>query len=230
MDENKNGVQGDSPNPPKPAGQVEKPNGSGNDKDKNFAELRKKNEDLERENEELRQKLGGNSTERTLVVEDGDEAPKGKKEVATDATKVIFDRDMKKAVRKWNTKNKVSKEEWATIQNSVHLRGDEDDEEIYEKIDASYNSLPSVKQKREKELIDQGRNEAMRELSDEELDMGVGGGDSTAPGAGQAQPRFNQKTRSFVKGLGMSQKELNEVDPNGDPRKEKILDPKYQDR
>ena len=126
-----------------------------------------------------------------------------------DTLQVIFARDMKEAVHQWNKKNKVSSEEWAQIKSKVSLNGDETVSEIQDKIDEIYQNIPAVREKREKMLIEKGKKIAMSEFQDEEMDIGGGGdvdfGDKT-------EIRVNTKTKKWAKGLGLSEKEIKEVD------------------
>lgn len=212
---------------------VESGDDKGKDKDKNFAELRKKNEQLEKDLAEERRLRQEEANKRKLDVkeedddedeeEDKDKDPKKSKSEISEATRLMFDRDMKKAVRSWNSKNKVTADEWAAIKKRVSLNGDELDSEIEEKIDAAYHSIPSVREKRDKELILKGKKEAMKEFQDEELDLG-GGGDGDL-GGGDA-PRFNSKEKKWLDGFGVNQEARNKIDKSSDDHRNwKVLDP-----
>lgn len=183
-----------------------------NDKDQNFANLRAEKERLEKELAEARAQSQQN--DRSLSVEPEETPSEKPQDNNVDTLKVIFERDAKEATRMWNRKNEVTAEEWQTIKSKVALRGDETQSEIYDKIDEAYHSLPSTREKREKELIEKGKQEAMRQFSDEELDVSTGG---DADYSGTPQPRYNQKTKAWAKGLGLSDEELSKVDTDGDP-------------
>ena len=200
-----------------------------NDKDKNFSALRKKNKSLEEENKELKEKnesLEETEGDRNLEKDDEDDPEKDKKEKPSDVDKKLFDRDMKKAVRNWNSKNKVSKEEWAKIKDKVSFEGNEDDDQIYEKINDAYSSLPGVREKREKELKEEGKKEAMNEFQDSEMDFG-GGGDIDHGGTNE--PRFTQKEKSWLKTFGVTKEEQKKIDKSSTSHNDwEILDPEYK--
>ncbi len=188
-----------------------------NNKDKNFAELRKKASTLEKENAELRQKLESNKT-----IEKDEE----KKPEKADPLKVVFERDLKDVAREWNKKNKVTADEWAELKKRVTLKGDETRGEIQDKIDEAYHSLPGTRAKREKELIEKGKRQAMREFNDEELDTGSGG--DVDMGSGN-EPRFNSKEKNFLKTFGVTAEEAKQIDKSSDNYTGwTILDPKYK--
>ncbi len=194
----------------------------GDDKDKNFTNLRAKlkiaeaeKERLAAENEALRNGGGDRSldldTEPVVVPK---AKPDQKPDESNEVSAVIFKRDMKEAVLTWNRENKVEPEEWAMIKKGVNLKGDETLSEIKEKIQSAYEALPSVRAKRDQALIDKGRKEAMRDFNDDEMDFG-GQGDADM-GAIPAV-RVSSKARSFAKSMGMSDKDIQSVgdeDPN----------------
>ena len=105
---------------------------------------------------------------------------------------------------------KVSSEEWAQIKSKVSLSGDETVSEIQDKIDEMYQNIPAVREKREKALIEKGRKIAMSEFQDEEMDIGGSGGDTDF--GDKTETRINAKTKKWAKGLGLSEKEIKEVD------------------
>lgn len=191
----------------KPAVEAGKP--EGDDKDKNFASLRKKLEETEKELARVKAEKE-KEVDRSLA---GDE-PEVKKPKADDTLKVIFERDVKEATRLWNKKTTVSSEEWAQIKSKVQLKGDETQSEIQDKIQEAYESLPGVRQKRDKELIEKGKRLAMSEFSDDELDMG-GGGDVDLGGGGEV--RVSKQTKTWATRLGLSEKEIKEVDTESNP-------------
>lgn len=196
---------------------------SADDKKANFANLRKKAETLEKENEILRKQITAKSeAERSLAPKKKEvEEEEIEEEKSKDSPlKIIFERDMREAVRQWNKKNKVSSEEWAQIKSKVSLNGDETLSEIQDKIDEIYQNIPAIREKREKALIDKGRKMAMSEFQDEELDIGGGGGDSDF--GGQAEVRLNAKSKKWAKGLGLSDKEIKEVDSEADSNQWKV--------
>jgi hypothetical protein len=181
-----------------------------NDKDKNFAELRKKSEALEKENKELRERVENGDSARTLA---DDPKPEKKVEKKEDTLGVLFQRDMKEAVIQWNNENKISTEDWATIKSKISLKGDETLSEIKGKINDVYNSIPTVRAEKDKALVEKGRKEAMQQFRDDELDIGSGGDVNLGDGVNH---RHNSKTKSWAKGLGMTDKKLADVDPDGD--------------
>lgn len=184
------------------------------DKDRNFAELRKRQQELEKENERLRESVRQQDLgSRSLVEKPQEEEERNSSEVH----KVIFERDMKKAVKRWSEKNQVTPEEWAHIKKQVSLKGDELDDEIYEKIDTAYNSLPGVRQKREQELVKKAKLEAMREFQDDELDLG-GGGDIDLGGG--SEPRFTPKEKSWLNAFGVTPEERKSINKQDTSYKE----------
>jgi hypothetical protein len=200
--------------PPETGTEVETKPDEGNDKEKNFAELRKRLEEAEAERVELRKKLAEKENpDRSLSIETPDETKPSKKDDET--LKRIFERDMKEATIQWSQSNKTTAEEWAQIKTKVTLKGDETLSEIKAKIDEAYHSLPTVRERREKELLEKGKRLAMQQFNDEELDMGGGGGDVNL--GGDVAPRLNPKTKSWAKGLGLGDKDLKDVDFDSDP-------------
>lgn len=169
------------------------------DKEYNFAALRKSKEDadkrikeLEEENKllkETKDRREGERRGRRILAgqepdkkhgkdDDGDDDEKERRDASLTAefNKTLFDRDKQKATRRWNEEHPdVTDVEWNSICENVVLKGDEDDEMIYRKINFAYESLPSVQARREKQLIEKGRQEALREFSDSEMDIGAGG-------------------------------------------------------
>lgn len=197
---------------------------SADDKKANFANLRKKAETLEKENEILRKQIDAKAEADRSLIQKKEEIEKGEieeDEKSKDSPlKIIFERDMKEAVRQWNKKNKVSSEEWVQIKSKISLNGEETLSEIQDKIDEVYQSIPSVREKRDKALIEKGKKLAMSEFQDEELDIGGGGGDSDF--GGQAETRLNAKSKTWAKGLGLSDKEIKEVDSEADSNQWKV--------
>lgn len=224
MEEEKKGVQEASPAPNEPAKDVEPGAEEVDDKDKNFAKLRETNKNLQEENERLKKEARERDNTLDPKDEQDPEDPKDNKEPS--AAEIIFGNNRKEAARDWNKKNDVSKEEWEAIQERVVLKGDETQGEIYDKIEEAYNNLPAVRERKEKELVEKGRKEAMREYQDDELDI-AGGGDPDL--GGNPAPRVNKKTRTWAKGLGLSEKELKNVDMDKDPSGWDTLDPDYKD-
>ncbi len=167
------------------------------DKDKNFAKLREKVETLEEENESLREQVGSKS-ERSL---DGEAN-------IDEVEKVVFNRDKKKAIRKFNSDKEISDEEWKSFRDKVKLTGEEDDELIYQKMEDAYNTLPSVREQREKELIEKGKKEAMSQFTDQEVDIGSGGDVS---GETSKKVRLNAKEKRFAKSMGVDEEDISEA-------------------
>lgn len=153
------------------------------DKDKNFGKLRKIKEDLEKENKELKEK-------------------------GSDAKTILFDQNKKKAVRKFGSDNKISDEVWEKIKNKITLKGDEDDEEIYQEIQNVYESLPDVKAQKEKELIEKGRTEGLKGFTEEEMDLGTGG----EPPTGEKPPvRLTSKDKKWLDVFGVTEEERKKI-------------------
>jgi hypothetical protein len=189
-----------NPNP------VVEPNKDGDDKDKNIAALRTRKEALEKENDQLRKD-----------IEEARKAPKKEEKpdpVKDDTMKVIFDRDTREATRQWTKGNKVTAEEWKSIQEKVSLNGDETISEITDKIDEAYQSLPHVREKREKDLIEKGKKIAMTNFQDDELDIG-GGGDVDLGGGGEAN--LTGKEKGFLSSFGVSPDEQKKIDKTKNP-------------
>lgn len=211
--------------PVQPADQgvvVENGNQGGDDKDKNFSELRRQLAEKDAEIERLK---GGAGDERNLAPK-GDDDGKGAKK--PDPMVAIFERDQREAVRLWNKQHKVTPEMWAEIKNRVQLNGDETVSEIQDKIDDAYSSLPAVQKEREDRIRNEERQKAMREFSDDDLDLGTGGSGNAGGGDGGA-PRFNSKERGILKAFGVTPEEAKNIDRNAETNEWTILDPKYQD-
>lgn len=201
----------------------------GGDKEENFAKLRDINKDLTDDLKVANKKVGDLEIENEDLKADPNrtlDAPGDTEEEeeeddkvvdppeADDTVSVLFKRDLKEATKAWNKDNDVSATEWAQIQKKVTLKGDETQSEIAEKIEEAYQGLPSVREKRDKAMIDKGRKQADSEFSDEEMGTGTGGDVDLG---GERKPRFNRKTKDFAKKVGgMSDKELAEVDPDGE--------------
>lgn len=210
-------VQGEPSTPPNPVTPpVDGDKGGGDDKDKNFAALRKQIEERDAEIARLKTLAEGkkDDDDRTLVPDAKKDDTEGAREKA--AKKVLFERDMKEATRQWNSKNKVTTEEWASIKKAVQLTGDETQSEIMEKIDKEYQALPTVRERREKELIAKGRREALQQFSDDELDLGTGGDIDLG---GSTEPKVNNQERAFLRNVaGISKKEdLAKINKESDP-------------
>ena len=218
-----------------------------NDKDKNFANLRKSRDDAiaraeaaEAENARLKGEDGGNrdlgddeeDEEEEEEQKDDKKSKKTDKKDTSTQPSAVFIRDRKEAALKWNQKNKVSADIWKKIQGAVTLTGNETETEIYNKIENAYLNIPEVRQQRDKKLIEKGRALERGEISDDDMDIGGGlGGDIDGGGNDRGgKPRHNAKTKKWAKGLGLKDKELGEIDPDEDTSDYRILDPKYQDR
>lgn len=181
------------------------------DKESNLANLRKlvreerkKREDVEKERDALKGNPPKKEEPESLDLESN------KEKKVSEAEKLLFDRDLKKAVNRWSKEHKVTKEEWAEIKKKVTLNGDELDDEIYEKISSAYEGLPNVKEKRESELIEKGKKEAMKQFQDSELDFG-GGGDS-GNGGNQPTKRFTSQENKFLNAFGVTEEERKGID------------------
>jgi len=188
---------------------VEPKGGEGDDKETNLAVLRKKLKQTEQERDEAIKiaSLKGEK-ERSLGAVDEEEPVVEKKKETPDTLKVIFQRDAKEATRQWNKKNPVSSEEWAQIKSKIKLSGEETVSEIVDKIDEVHQSLPSVRAKRDKELIDKGRKQAMSQFQDEELDIGGGGDVDLGEGS---EPRFNSREKKFLDRFGVTSDERKNI-------------------
>lgn len=172
------------------------------DKDKNFSQLRKKHSE---ELSERDQKIA----ELEAQIEKPEERTLGEaKGKGDDVSKTLFNRDLAKATRKWNKEHKVSAEEWKQVQDKVSLAGDEDDDLIYEKITDAYESLPSVKEAREKELIEKGRNEGKAEFSDSEMD--IGGGGEVVEGS-EKERKFSEKETALLDKFGVPKEKRKQI-------------------
>lgn len=199
--------------PNKSAADVEAGKDKVDDKDKNFAALRTKIESLEKENEELKKgKAPIEDDKRDLNTGKDDEEDESEddEDDTPDPIKVVFDRDVREATNLWNKKNKVTADEWKQIKAKVSLTGDETVSEIQDKIDEAYASLPEVRKKRDQELIDKGRKQAMSEHTDEELDMG-GGGEGYGESRG-SEPVLNPKEKKFLNNFGVSKEDQKGID------------------
>jgi len=210
MDENEKDVK-DIVNPTAEEGDVVTPSEEGDDKNKNFAELRKQLEEERREKAELKRQLEGKQEKDNILNIEGDEVEE-KKPKADDTLKIIFQRDMKEAVHQWQSTNKVTPEEWAQIKGKVSLKGDETLSEIKSKISEVHQSLPTVRAKRDKELIEKGKRMAMSEFSDDELDIG-GGGD--ADFGGETETRFTSQEKRFMDSMGVTPEERKKIKKDG---------------
>jgi len=160
-------------------------------KEESLAILRKKNTELSEELNKLK------SEDRNLSSEDKESKDSG-------VSRLLFERDMKKAVRRWNNENNVPEDIWKKIKSKSSLKGDEDDEEIYQKISEAYESLPEIKEQRKQELINEGKKQAQKEFSDEEMNLGEGG----EPTDSKTKPRITAKGKRWLEGFGVSEKEL----------------------
>lgn len=196
-------------------GKVETSEEEENDKSKNFAELRKQKEETDKENVELRKRLQ-DKDERTL-----EEKPE--EESKEDVTKVLFDRDLKEATRVWNKKTEVPSDVWARIRKKVSLTGEETQSEILEKIDEAYQNIPSVREKRDKALVDQGKNEAMKNFQDSEMDIGGGGDVNLGEGS---QTKINPKEKIWLDKMGVKPEDQKKIDKNANPAIETIHEEK----
>jgi len=194
------------------------------DKESNLAKLRNLVRQEREQREALQKKLeeGVSKNETPTEFSLDSEEDKGK---GSDFNKVIFQRDMKKAVNRWSKEHKVSKEQWDNVRKSVSLKGDELDDEIYDKIQSAYSSLPEVRETREKELIEKGKKEAMQQFQDSELSFG-GGGD--AGYSGQPKKKFSDKEKKMLDVFGVTSEERDNIDKDGNPSDWKILDPARQ--
>lgn len=168
------------------------------DKEKNLRKLRERNKQLEEENERLKK---GEQDKRNLGESDNK---------SSDIVKVLFDRDMKSTVKKWNKDNPVSASEWEKIKGKVSFKGDEDADDIYQKITEAYESLPEVKAKKEKAIADKAKAEALGEFTGEEMDLGTGGGE---PSGTESAPKFNQKTKKMLDAFGVPEKVRKTIKP-----------------
>lgn len=200
-------------------GTVETPESGQDDKSKNFAEVRKQLKERDDTIARLEAELEASKGNRTLGKDDEedpeDKGDKGKKDKQSDAEKVAFQRDMKDAVREWNKGNKVSDAEWAQIQKEVTFKGDEVRSEILEKIQKAYESLPSYKEAREKALREEGRKEAMKQMHDQDLDIG-GGGEGGGFGSGGGPTGLTSKEKRWLSAFGVSGDEQKNINRDAD--------------
>lgn len=218
MDDKNKDVPVDPSPTPKPGEGPSNPEPGQDDKDKNFAELRTKKEQLEKENEDLRK-------ENESLKKPADDS---KKDIQ-DPLKVVFDRDLKEATFQWSEKNKPTADDWAELKKKVTFKGDETLSEIKAKMSEAYETLPSVKQRKEKELIDKGRKQAMREFNDEEMDFG-GGGDVDL-GGGSNTSQLNSKEKKFLKNFGVTPEEAKKINKDETPNTGwTVLDPAYKNK
>lgn len=207
---------------PTPDNQDNKDQDNGDDKDKNFANLRKqlaeKDAELAKKNKELEDLKGG---DRNLdLKKDEEDGTTKKKDVPEDTIKVIFQRDMKEAVRQFTKKVQVNNEEWQQIKSKVSLRGDETTSEIVDKINEAYETLPSVRKRKEKEAFDKGRKLAMSHSTDDELDFADGG--DVDLGDIDASEQIDPRSRTFARSLGLSNEEISKIDANADVKGWKV--------
>ena len=210
---------------------VEDKSGDESDKEKNFAKLRTTNEDLVKANKILTEENEELAGKRSLGDDDGDgdaDDDKDGKSKKSTTEEVLFNRDLKEATRIWNKENKVSPEIWEQVKAKINFTGEETQSEIVDKINETYTNIPEVRKKLDADLISKGKNEAMNNFQDGEMDLGGGGDDSGGDSAGNG-PRLNGKTKLWAKGLGLNTEELKNVDLEGDPKIETILDPAYKD-
>lgn len=196
--------------------------GEGDDREENFANLRKKLKDekeknaiLASENEIL--KKGG---DRSLDLGNDDQDPnkgnKPKKDESSETIKIVFARDMKEAVRQFTKKTKVTNEEWQQIKSKVSLKGDETLSEIADKIEEAHQSLPSVIKKREEAAFNKGRQHAMTDFNDEELDFG-NGGDIDLGNSGSSKG-IDSRSAKFAKNMGLTNEEIKKTDLDADTK------------
>lgn len=177
--------------------------GTEDDKEQNFSQLRKKH------SEELSER-----DERIAELESQVEKPEervlseAKEEDGKDASKTLFEHDLKKATRKWNRDHKVSASEWKQIQDKVSLVGNEDDDLIYERVTDAYESLPAVKEAKKKELIEQGKKEGIAEFTDSEMD--IGGGGEVVEGS-EKGVKLSQKDEKFLDDFGVTKEERKQI-------------------
>jgi hypothetical protein len=227
LDKEKKDVE-DVVDPDKKSKSVEDDDNIDDDKNNNLANLRKKLKTTEDELAIAKKQLEEKGSDNRTLGNEGEEEEEDKTKVKdkakatekkpaeNEALAVVFQRDLKEATRTWNKKNKVTNEEWLDIKKKVALKGDETLSEILEKIDEAHNSLPSVRERREKEIFDKGRKAAMSDIQDDELDMGGSGGDIDL-GDGGTERRVTGKTKKFAKAMGLTDKELKEVGEDQNP-------------
>lgn len=200
--------------PTKPEGDVDPKDGEGDDKTKNFTELRKQLDEEKRKNAVLLKEKEDRAEAKRSLGADEDEDEGDKKPTVE---QVVFNRDKKEAVIEWSKTHKgVTPEVWNEIKEKITLKGDETKSEILEKIDQVHDSLPAVRTEREKKIADEARNKAMREFNDDELDLGSGG--DIDLGGGTA-PQFSPKEKKFLDSFGVSAAERKNIDRNANPNK-----------
>ncbi len=214
---------------------VEDNNGAGDDKDKNFSELRKQISDkdaiIAAKEAELAALRGGSEPSLDSDEDDEEEENKGKgKPPPVDPLKAVFDRDKREAVRLWHKQNQVTPDVWAKIKSKVVLTGDETVSEIQDKIAEAYKGLPEVQAKREDEIRNEERAKMAREFNDDELDLGGGGSGGDYGGGDGGAPRFNTKERGILDAFGVNAEERKGIDKSKDPNEWEILDPEYKDQ
>lgn len=222
MQEQEKDVKGTSSTPDdQPKGTSNPDDGQPKDKDKNFAALRERAEKAEREKAEAEAKLEAvTSNAKPNLTADAN---------LTDAQKAVFDRDLRMAIKGWRGKNSVTADEWSSIQKRVVFSGDELPDEIAEKIDAAHAQLPGVRERREKELVEKGRKSAMREFSDEDMDIG-GGGDAGMTG-GEPETRFTEKENRWLNTFGVKPDDRKNISKRSTEYQNwTILDPKRRNK
>lgn len=192
--------------PPSDDTVVEPPKSGGDDKDKNFAELRKQLDKANADKAELQRQLA----EKRSLDGGEEEEPDEKKTVE----QIVFERDQKDAVREWNKKNNVPSDVWEKVKGKVALTGSETKGEILDKIEEAYQALPEVRQAREAKIAKEAREKAMRDFSDDELDLG-GGGDVDL--GGDTAPRFTTKESAILKMANVTADERKKIDKNANP-------------
>lgn len=210
MEQDKKDVQEIVPPAEEGKGVETKPTDS-DDKNKNFAELRKQLETERAEKVALLERLKAQEEgERNL----GGEDPDAGKHKETDVEKVIFERDKRDAVKEWGKTHPVAADVWAQVKTKVALKGNETRSEILEKIDEAYQSLPTVRTDREKKIADEARRKAMMEFQDDELDMGGGGDINLGDGA---MPRFTPKEKKILDAMGVPAEDRKGIDKDANP-------------
>lgn len=209
------------------AGTVVIPGEGGDDKNKNFAELRKQVAEKDAEIARLTALAGGNGG----AVEEAfdlSELPDDKKGGDAGALQKVFKRDMKEAILQWTAVNKVTPAQWAIIKKNVRLNGEETLTEIKNAITQAHSNLPDVREAHEKGLIEKGKKIAMEEHFDDEVSIPGGGSGGSGGEGGGAGVRVPKETRDWGRKLGLSDKEIESVDPEGDSNAYTILDPQYK--
>jgi hypothetical protein len=97
--------------------------------------------------------------------------------------------------------------------------------EIKKLIDNAYNALPEVREARENNIREEAKKEAMTNTMDHELDLPMGGEGAGGEGGNGTTRRVSKTVADWGKGLGLSPKEIANVDPDKDPMEWDILDP-----